>query len=39
MIRVMGQFEGHEGPGLLLLQLDAQQHSMEQIEELLRSIR
>jgi hypothetical protein len=38
MIRAMGQFAGHEGTALLFLQLDAEQHSADQVEQLLRSI-
>ena len=39
LIRALGQFEGHHGVGLLFLQLDGEQHSVEQVEQLLRSIR
>jgi len=39
MIRAMGQFEGHNGTALLFLQLDAEQHDLDQVEQILRSIR
>ncbi len=39
LIRAFGQFEGHHGVGLLFLQLDAEKYSVEQVEQLLRSIR
>ena len=38
MIRAMGQFHGHRGTALLFLQLDAENHDAEQVEQLLRSI-
>jgi len=39
LIRAAGDFEGHTGTALLFLQLDADSHSLEDVEDLLRSIR
>jgi hypothetical protein len=39
LIRAMGDFQGHHGLGLVFLQLDAEQYNLEQVEQILRSIR
>ena len=38
-IRAMGEFEGHQGTALLFMQVDAEQHNLEQVEQTLRSIK
>jgi hypothetical protein len=38
LIRAFGQFDGHHGVGLLFLQLNGEQNSVEQVEQILRSI-
>ncbi|MBI2827341.1 MAG: hypothetical protein HYX69_21925 [Planctomycetia bacterium] len=38
MIRAAGQFQGKHGTALLFLQLDAEKHPVEQVEELIKSI-
>ncbi|HVU87180.1 MAG TPA: hypothetical protein VHD36_07660 [Pirellulales bacterium] len=38
LIRAFGRFDGQHGVGLLFLQLDGEQNSREQVEQILRSI-
>jgi hypothetical protein len=39
LIRAMGEFEGHSGTAMLFLQVNADQHDLEQVEQTLKSIR
>ncbi len=39
LVRAFGEFPGHHGLGLVFLQLDGETHSVENVEQILRSIR
>jgi hypothetical protein len=38
LIRAMGEFQGHQGVGLLFLQLDGEEYHLDQVEKILDSI-
>jgi len=39
LVRAFGDFQGHHGLGMVFLQLDGETHTVEQVEDILRSIR